>query len=46
MVHANAQVIPTGRRLSLEGIEEEGWSVAVATESTGDPEGYGWLYRY
>ena len=48
MVHRNARLTPTGRRILVERIEVEGWPVAVAAESMGVSRetAYRWLRRY
>lgn len=48
VVHRNARLTPTGRRILVERIAVEGWPVAVAAESMGVSRetAYRWLRRY
>lgn len=48
MVHANARLTPLGRRILVDRIVVEGWSVAVAAESMGVSRetAYRWVRRF
>src|SRR5687767_5323328 len=47
-LHANARTCPKSRRLIVEHIEEEGWSLAAAAEAAGVSERAAakWLARW
>jgi transposase-like protein len=47
-MHKNARLTPQGRRLLVQRVTEQGWTVAVAASAAGlsQRQAYRWLARY